>query len=316
MTSQILTFARGGTPVKKVIKLDTFLVDAVKFSLMGTRVVPKFSIERNHYPVEVDPTQLNHVVNNIIANAIQAMPEGGAVDISAGNCSGVTLRKRIVPETKGKHFVKISLADFGNGIPEEFLDKVFDPYFSTKRKGGGLGLAICHSIIRKHSGYIDVESSVEGGTAFHIYLPASDKNISLESEEKEMAIHKGTGNILVMDDDELVGGVLKHFLINLGYVPEIVYDGKDALKKYEEVHGSDKSFDAVILDLTVPGGMGGLECLRKLKELDPKVKGIVVSGYSNDQVLSDYEKFGFKGMVAKPFTIETVSNEIKKVLKA
>jgi CheY-like chemotaxis protein len=209
--------------------------------------------------------------------------------------------------------VKLTVEDQGIGIPKQHLQKIFDPYFTTKHKGDGLGLATSYSIIKSHGGYIGVQSELGTGTTFLVYLPASTKKIPKKQPPKEKSL-AGRGRILVMDDEDIVRDVIGDLLKILGYEVEFAGDGMEAIEVYKKAKESARNFDAVIMDLTVPGGMGGKESIQRLLEIDPGVKAIVSSGYSNDQVMSDFKKYGFSGVVAKPYKIEELSEVLHRAL--
>ncbi|HEU4389777.1 MAG TPA: response regulator, partial [Blastocatellia bacterium] len=211
-------------------------------------------------------------------------------------------------------YVRISIEDQGVGIPGEHLHKVFDPYFTTKQKGNGLGLATAYSIIKKHDGHIAVDSVVGKGTAFEIYLPASP-NARPDAREVIEPPPLGKLRVLVMDDEETIRDVAAQMLESLGCEAASVRDGSDAIDLYHSAWQNGEPFDAVILDLTVPGGMGGKEVVERLLELDPDVKAIVCSGYSNDPVMADFDQHGFVGFVAKPYKIQELSDVLRRVAK-
>lgn len=211
-------------------------------------------------------------------------------------------------------YVKVTVKDEGVGIPEEYLQKVFDPYFTTKERGKGLGLATAYSIIKRHEGYITVESQPGKGTAFHIYLPASpDASIAAKRHE---SLIEGKGRVLIMDDEDIVIQVATEMLKRLGYEVEVSKDGSEAIEIYKKAMESGRAFDAVIMDLTIPGGMGGKEAIKKLKEIDPDVRAIVSSGYSNDPILAEYRDYGFAGAVSKPYKIQKLSEELHGVVNS
>ena len=238
------------------------------------------------------------------------MPEGGTINIRAENitvCSGDAL-----PLDEGK-YIKITIADQGTGIPGKHLPKIFDPYFSTKQKGSGLGLATSYSIIKKHGGHIFVESEVGVGTTFKIYLPASSAKIK-EKEEVLEEVPSMRGKILVMDDEGFYRDTLKKLLESFGHKVEVAADGTETIKLYKKAEKTVRPFNVVILDLTIRGGMGGKEVIERLLKIDPDVKAIVSSGYSNDPVLSDFRRYGFSGMVSKPFKIEELKGLLHSIL--
>ncbi|MEA1996260.1 MAG: ATP-binding protein, partial [Gemmatimonadota bacterium] len=258
--------------------------------------------------VEIDEGQISQVINNLIINAVQAMPEGGTIKITVENIDLETS----LPVEHGE-YVKITVKDSGCGISEKYLTKIFDPYFTTKQQGSGLGLATSYSIIRKHGGHIDVKSQVGVGTSFHIFLPVSDKQVPVNQEVKEDAVI-ARGKILVMDDEAGVRDVACRLLMLLGQEVDSAADGAEAIEMYIKAGESGRPYDIVIIDLTIPGGMGGKEAVGKLLEIDPGVKAIVSSGYSNDPVLSEFKKYGFCGMVSKPYKIEEMKELLNNIM--
>jgi PAS domain S-box-containing protein len=310
LTQQLLTFAKGGAPVKETASLSEVLRESTSFSLRGSKVRADFVIPEGLWPVEIDVGQMNQVISNLVINADQAMPDGGVIQIQAENMS--IGAGHGLPLEPGE-YIRICIRDQGIGIPEKYLSKIFDPYFSTKHKGSGLGLTTVYSIVKKHDGHITVDSEVGVGTAFDIYLPASEKELA-ETKEVEGEVIKGHGRILVMDDEESIRDLARQSLQRLGYEVELAADGKEAIEKYEKAGQSQNPFDAVILDLTIPGGMGGKECIRRLKEIDPGVKAIVASGYADDPVMANFGDYGFTLSVAKPFSIEKLGQGLHHLL--
>ena len=310
LTRQLLTFSRGGAPVLKATCIAELLKNSASFVLRGSNVRCDFSIPDDLWPVEIDEGQISQVINNMIINADHAMPEGGVIEVCAGN---ITVGARDFPPLKGGKYVKISVQDQGIGIPEEHLQKIFDPYFTTKHKGNGLGLALSRSIIKNHGGHIAVESRAGVGTTFFIYLPVSPEK-ALTRDELEGKPVMGVGNILMMDDEEIVRDLACGILSNIGYKVTAAADGAEAIELYKRARESDRPFDAVIVDLTVPGGMGGREATKQLTEIDPEVKVIVSSGYSNDPVMADFRKHGFSGVIAKPYKIKELSEILYRVV--
>jgi len=310
LTQQLVTFSKGGAPIKKTASIGELLIDSASFVLRGSNVKCEFSVQENLSPCEIDDGQISQVINNMIINADQAMSEGGEIVISAEN---ISLDKSAnLPLPQGE-YVKISITDEGEGIGVENIDKVFDPYFSTKEKGSGLGLTSCYSIIKKHNGLITVESDVGKGSKFSIFLPATSKTPS-QITKSYQAPESGEGKILVMDDEEAVRKVVGEILKHLGYEVVLSVDGSKALEQYQEALDAGRPFDAVILDLTIPGSMGGIKTIKKLLEIDPQVKAIVSSGYSSDPVMSAYKNYGFSGVVLKPCSASTIAQELQRVL--
>ncbi len=308
LAQQLLTFSKGGAPIKKVVHVGGLIKEIARFSLRGSNVGCTFEIAEELWPAEIDEGQIGQVISNIVINAQQAMPAGGMIKIKAENVEVSEMDH--LPIKEGR-YIRISIQDTGIGIPQGSLDKIFDPYFTTKQKGSGLGLAVAHSIIKNHDGYLGVESELGKGSRFDIYLPASVKEIA---QKKEPVI--GKGRILVMDDEELVLDVIKGMLSMLGYKVEVARDGEGAVKLYEAARAKGEPFDVVILDLTVPGGMGGKETMQRLLKIDPDVKAIVSSGYSHDPIMSNYKKYGFKAVIAKPYGINELTEVLSKVFES
>ncbi len=310
LTRQLLTFAKGGAAVKKTASVAEIIKDSACFALRGSNVMCKVSIADDLRPVEIDKAQFSQVIDNLIINAQQAMPEGGTVEVNAEN---ISVRPDEMPPLKEGNFIKLSIKDHGVGIQKKHIQKIFDPYFTTKEKGNGLGLAITYSIIRKHDGYITVESEPGTGTTFHIYLPASLRQCPTEADSDEK-VYTGQGKILIMDDEGIVRDVAGQMLRLIGYEVEFAADGSEMLEVYKKARESGEPYDAVIMDLTVPGGMGGKEAIGKLLEICPGVKAIVSSGYSNDPIMADYRKYGFCGVVAKPYKLQQLSQVLYEAL--
>ncbi|MBU7029359.1 MAG: PAS domain S-box protein, partial [Theionarchaea archaeon] len=308
LTQQLLTFSKGGAPVKKTTSIRELIKDSASFALRGSNVRCHFYIPDDLWPVDIDEGQISQTISNIIMNADQAMPEGGVIQVRAENV--VVTAKQQLP-LLGK-YIEISIADQGVGIPEKHLDKIFDPYFTTKQKGSGLGLATTYSIVKKHNGHITAESKVGEGTTFRIWLPASRK-IFERKEKTPSKMVGGEGRILLMDDEESILEAAGEVLQHLGYTVEVARDGEEAVDIYAKAL-EEEPFDAVIMDLTIPGGMGGKEALSRLMEIDPSVKAIVSSGYSTSPIMADYKKYGFKGVVAKPYSVEELSEILHQIL--
>lgn len=314
LTQKLLTFAKGGAPIKKTVSTRQMVQDSVDLCLSGSNVKCELVFPKSPWDVDVDAGQMIQALNHIIINADQAMPEGGILRIVTENFALPAMGNDSVE--KGR-FVKISVIDQGIGISKTHLKKIFDPYFSTKQKGRGLGLTTAYAIIKQHNGFINVDSQVGIGTTFHIFLPASTEKADapiIKPKQKNGAL-KGTGKVLVMDDDASIRNVLEVMLRHLGYETCLTADGVEAVVAYEEALKSDRPFDAVILDLTVPGGMGGKDTMSELLDIDPDVRAIVASGYSNDPVLANYEHFGFRGYISKPFDMVQMTELLQEILQ-
>lgn len=312
LTNQLLTFSKGGAPVKKIVSIGELIRNSAEFALRGSNCRCDIFVSEDLWNVEVDMGQIRQVIHNLLINASQSMPEGGIIDIRAENI--VVGETQELPLSLGE-YVKISVRDRGIGIPKEDLPKIFDPYFTTKQKGSGLGLATSYSIIRNHQGYINAESNPGFGTTFCIYLPVSDRRVP-EIGEIEKKTLVGKGKILLMDDDEMVRDVVGEMLHQMGYKVDFAREGEEALHLYQKAKESSTDYDAVILDLTIPGGMGGKETIQRLLEMDPNVKAIVSSGYSHDPIMSKYREYGFSGVITKPYLIEELSRVVHDVIRA
>ncbi|RPH49501.1 MAG: PAS domain-containing sensor histidine kinase [Desulfobacteraceae bacterium] len=310
LTGQLLTFAKGGAPAKETASISSLIKESSLFALRGSKSECKCSIAEDLWPVEADMGQMIQVISNIVINADQAMPDGGIIQVTAENV--VLDESRNLPVKPGR-YLRISIKDKGIGIVDKHLSKIFDPYFTTKNAGSGLGLATAYSIIKKHNGHISVDSRPGAGTTFNIYLPASDKAVPLKEDK---ALLTGHGKILWMDDDRMLRNMAEEMLEMLGYEPEFAENGAEAVEMYKKTMESEKPYDAVILDLTIPGGMGGKEAIKKLLELNHQLNAIVCSGYSEDPVMSNYSEYGFKSMMPKPFDLHTLGRALNEVLKA
>ncbi|HEX4085699.1 MAG TPA: PAS domain S-box protein [Chthoniobacteraceae bacterium] len=311
LAQQLLTFAKGGAPIKKTASIGQLIHDTVTFSIRGSSIRADFETPDDLWPVEVDSGQISQVVNNLAINAEQAMPGGGTLMVKCENFFLPEESGALSPLRVGK-YVKITVQDEGIGIPEEYLKKIFDPYFTTKPKGSGLGLATSYSIVKNHDGLITVDSKVGLGSLFSLYLPATDKQVAFERARQEPA--KGKGRILALDDEEAICELVKAALTPLGYDVTTVQDALSAIDAYKTAIAEDRKFDAVISDLTIPGGMGGAECIKHLIEIDPGVKAIVSSGYAMDPVMSRYREYGFCACIAKPYEVSDLGHVVHDVL--
>ncbi len=308
LAQQLLTFAKGGAPIKKTASMRQLVLDTVGFSLSGTNIRSDFSIPEDLWPVDIDAGQISQVISNLAVNAVQAMARGGTFHVCGEN---LDVKEQDAPPTlRPGRYVRICVRDEGPGIPDEIQKKIFDPYFTTKPKGSGLGLATSYSIVKNHDGLIQLESNpAVGGAKFIVYLPASEAEI-IPEEAPAIASVAREGNILVLDDEEVICELVSYALTPLGYTVAQAYDADTALRMYQEALAQGKPFDVVIMDLTIPGGMGGKEAIVKLREIDPKAKAIVSSGYAMDPIMSKFRDYGFSGVIAKPYDI----NELELVV--
>ncbi len=314
LTQQLLTFSKGGMPLLEATTIDELVEDSARFILRGSNV--KCEVHKDHqlWAVDVDKGQISQVVNNLLINADQAMPEGGIIQLSL-TCERVSRGK--VPSLSSGDYVCIAVQDQGVGIMPENLKRIFDPYFTTKKDGNGLGLASSYSIIKSHNGLMTVDSVVSEGSTFKVYLPKAAKVVPEASvaKEEDNTIHLGHGRILVMDDMEAMMTVAGEILQVLGYEVEFSTNGDEAIEAYKKAKEAGKPFDAVVFDLTVPGGMSGEEACRILLEYDPDLIAVASSGYSTSNVMSEYEVAGFKAVVPKPYRIKDMSAVLHRILK-
>ncbi|OVE77110.1 hypothetical protein BVX99_03510 [bacterium F16] len=310
LTTQLLTFSKGGDPVKDTKDINQLVRESAEFVLRGAQASCEFDLWETLPAVEIDSGQINQVISNLLINANQAMPAGGVISIHTECCevpSGNSLA--LQPNT----YAKVTLKDQGIGISEKIISKIFDPFFTTKQTGNGLGLASAYSIVKKHKGTITVSSKQGVGTEFSVYLPLTDKSVSVEDKNKGV-LHSGSGRILVLDDNYLMLEILEHMLLTVGYETVLTQDGQETVEAYKQSLVETHPFDLVLLDLTIPGGMGGLAALKELQTLDPTVKAVVSSGYSNDPVMANYEEYGFCGVVSKPYRIHELASLLNKAM--
>jgi PAS domain S-box-containing protein len=310
LTQQLLTFSRGGQPVKKVADLGELVRQQAAFALRGSAVSCRYDIAPDLRAAEVDAGQIGQVVSNLVINAVQATRGGGRIFVGARNAE-VSPRDGL-PLPAGA-YVLLTVRDEGCGIPAENLQRIFDPYFTTKPEGNGLGLSIVHSIVSKHGGCVRVASVSGEGSTFSVYLPATEQQAAPEAREPEPA-PAGKGRVLVLDDEAIVREVATHMLRELGYEVECAPDGAEALRLYRAALDSGGRFDAVIMDLTIPGGMGGGEAIAQLRAIDPGVRAIVSSGYSNDPIMARCGDFGFCGVIAKPYKLADLAAVVREAV--
>jgi two-component system, cell cycle sensor histidine kinase and response regulator CckA len=311
LTAQLLTFSKGGEPIKKRVSLADLVKTSASFASRGSRVKCEFTLAPDLWPVEVDEGQMSQVVHNLVLNAVQAMPAGGTMHVRAANVfpSGATTSA----DDSGRA-VSLTVEDHGVGITDEVRNKIFDPFFTTKAGGTGLGLASAYSIVKRHGGDIDVESEPGKGSTFSILLPATQGPV--ETAPTQAPSPRGRGRILLMDDEELVRRAAGRILTRLGFDMTAARDGAEAVTLYESALETGMPFDAVIMDLTVPGGLGGKEAVSRIRRIDPGVRAIASSGYSNDPVMADFRLHGFAGALPKPYQVDDLGNTLRRVLPA
>lgn len=311
LTQQLLTFSKGGEPVKEAISIQEIIKASADFVLHGAKVACEYHMPEDLWLVEIDKGQIGQVIQNLIINASHAMPEGGVIKITCENIDTIANKGMVLP--RKDNYIKITISDSGVGIPENVIDKIFDPYFTTKQEGSGLGLAIIHSIISKHDGHISVQSKSGVGTTFTIYLPATFKQQQIE-EAKTLELLKGGIKVLVMDDEEMVRTTAENMLAHVGCEVILAKDGTEAVELYKELNDSPEPVDVVIMDLTIPAGMGGKEAVQKIRAIKPEAKVIVSSGYSNDPIMANYQEYGFSAAIIKPYELHELIKGINKAL--
>ncbi|MBD3274903.1 MAG: PAS domain S-box protein, partial [Candidatus Marinimicrobia bacterium] len=312
LTAQLLTFSRGGEPIREKISVRSVVEEALNFSLSGSNVASVVQISENIYPVHADKSLLSQAFQNIILNAVHAMNRGGTIQVFTEN---VTMdQSNRIPGLEGRYYVRVDFKDEGSGISAKNLDKIFDPFFSTKKHSSGLGLATTYSIVKKHNGMITVDSIEGKGSTFSVYLPAIIKKE--ESEENGGFYREAAegGRILIMDDEESIRDVCSQMLEHLGYEVETAVDGSEAIRKYLNAKSSGNPIQLVIMDLTIPGGMGGEEAIRQLRELDSDVRAVVSSGYSNSPIMANYRDYGFNGVISKPYQIDDLKSVVARLI--
>ncbi len=308
LTRQMLTLSKGGVPVKEPLRLDELARNICAIVVRSTETRCEFDLPSDLWQAEVDEAQISQVINNIVLNARQAMGDKGVIVVDAGN---VLLEVDNDLGLKEGRYVRLSVRDTGTGIGSDIINKVFDPFFTTRNKASGLGLAVSYSIIKKHGGRITVESEAGMRTDFHVWLPAY--TVTARPRDGAHAVKAGA-KVLVMDDDEMVRDVAAMMLGALGYEAGIASNGKEAVELFRKARLSGNPFDIVILDLVVPGGMDGKETLARLKDIDPGVRAIVTTGYSHDPVVANFKEFGFAGALAKPYVVSEFADAVKKAL--
>lgn len=308
LTQRLLTFSTGGTPVKRIAQLGEVLKETVSLSLAGSSVKAEFLLPEEEYLIEIDEGQMRQVIQNITMNAVDAMPQGGTIFVSCEQVSGETDRN--VP-AGAELFLRMTIRDEGHGIPSKDLMNIFDPFFTLKKNRSGLGLSTSYSIVKSHGGSIVAESQPGQGAAFHIYLPAHRHQ---ETSPDGGIAKTSQGRVLIMDDEKMIRDVASEILKRAGYETGVAEDGLEAVTLYWDAKKRASPFHAVILDLTIPGGMGGMETLAKLRQIDPSIRAIVSSGYAKDPIIANYREHGFSGVVAKPYNMKELIQSVRTIV--
>jgi CheY-like chemotaxis protein len=314
LTAQLLTFATGGAPVQTLTSLIPFIQDTTQITLNRLGLFCKFEIDTDLFSCKIDKNQIRQVINNIITNAKEAMPKDGIIEIIAKN---VTLGNNDRCTLTAGNYVKISIKDSGIGIPEKTIPRIFDPFFTTKEKSHGLGLPTSYSIINRHGGVIDVESVVGKGSTFHIYLPASTdpRDASVVPAKKQTINGNDKGTIIVMDDEDVMRETISTVLESLGYSVVSKSDGREVLAFFIHQTKSQHTIAGLLLDLTVPGGMGGKAVVEEIRKIDSEIPVFVASGYADDPVMKNPVKFGFNASICKPFRKFELAEMLQKYLR-
>ncbi len=310
LTSQLLVFSKGGDPIKEITDMRALLREAAGFALRGSNINFVDHINDDLWSAEVDRGQMVQVIHNLVLNAQQAMQDSGTIEVHSEN---IHRHNKSGAPSGDIPYIKISVVDNGVGIPKEHLKKIFDPFFTTKDDGSGLGLTCSYSIIKNHGGHLSVHSIIETGTTFEIFLPAADRSPD-EQQNNEAAPVSGSGRILVMDDEESVRTSVRKMLVYMGYDVSLAENGEAALKTYKRAMEDERPFNAVIMDLTIKGGTGGKETIEELRRIDPGVVGIVSSGYFNDPIMADYKKYGFAGVIPKPYEMDDLGQLLQSLM--
>lgn len=312
LTQQLLTFAKGGVPVQKITPLNPFIQETAQFALSGSNISCRFDLAENLWPCNIDKNQIGQVIDNIVINAQQATPNGGSIEITAKNSS--LGEKEHVTLVKG-NYVKVSIKDFGTGIPKDIMPRIFDPFYTTKTKGHGLGLATCYSIMSRHGGAIEVESELGKGSTFQVYLPASTEAVAVNAPA--VIRHQGGGTIIVMDDEKVIREAIRNMLETMGYSVVCKNDGKEVLDFFIKETKANHVISAILLDLTVAGGLGGKETVAEIRKsiAGATIPVFVASGYTDDPIMRNPADYGFTASICKPFTMAELSEMLNRNLR-
>jgi nitrogen-specific signal transduction histidine kinase/CheY-like chemotaxis protein len=309
LTQQLLTFAKGGEPVRAAVRLADVVREAAEFALHGAAVRCEYDIAEDVRPADADKGQIGQVVQNLVLNAVQAMPDGGVIRLSLRNDSLAGMQ--VTPLAAGD-YLKLSIADSGVGIAPDHLVRVFEPFFTTKEHGTGLGLATVYSVVQKHRGHVEVESALGRGTTFHLWIPAATTEPAA-APPTATPFEPLRGRVLFMDDEAPIREMTQTLLERLGLESTVTSDGGEAVRQYVLARMNGQPFDVVIMDLTVPGAMGGAAAMQEILKLDPTARGIVSSGYSSDPVMANFREHGFCGSVPKPYRVSDFARTLREV---
>jgi CheY-like chemotaxis protein len=302
------SISKGGSPKKQPVSIIPLIQETVEFALSGSNVSYHLNKPENPWICNIDKNQISQVISNICINAQQAMPKGGALEISVKN---INFKEKAHPFLAQGDYVKITLKDYGIGISKKLLSSIFDPFYTTKLKGQGLGLAIAYSITTSHGGTIDVESVIDEGSSFHVYLPAMPDKLYLQTDTDMVSKHRGSGTILIMDDEEIIRESMGKMLEYIGYSVIYTKDGNEALEIFKNEKKANRIIKGLFLDLTIPGGLGGKDIITDLRSLNKELPIFAISGYSDDPIMKDPNVYGFTASLCKPFR----RNEVMQILE-
>jgi CheY-like chemotaxis protein/two-component sensor histidine kinase len=315
LTQQLLTFAKGGSPLRSAVALADVVREVAEFALHGSAVKCEFDLASDLRPAEADAAQIGQVVQNLIINAAQAMPGGGLIRVRVRNEALALGAGAGRPPLPPGDYLRLEISDTGKGIPPEHLARIFEPFFTTKERGSGLGLATVQAVIEKHGGHVAVESTVGQGTTFRVWLPAA-REAPVAKPVSVNPFERMQGRVLFMDDEEAIRDMTRALLERLGFDTAVTSDGGEAVREYALARMKGRPFDLVIMDLTVPGAMGGAAAMQEILKIDPAARGIVSSGYVTDPVMANYRAHGFRGVVPKPYRVSDFSRTIREVVGA
>jgi PAS domain S-box-containing protein len=316
LTWQLLTFSKGGVPKRKTVCIGPIVQESVRLALSGSGISWTVDIAPDLWNIDADAAQLAQAVSDVALNARQAMPQGGAITIRAENVCEPVQRWENALRVRPGRYVKVSITDTGVGIQREHLGRIFDPYFTTKPGGAGLGLATTYSIIKNHGGYLEVKSQPGAGTTIQMSFPTTDRREKIEQPEAAVRASAGRRRVLIMDDEACVRTLATNMLDFLGYDAEVVQSGKSAVETFEQARAHGNPFDVVLLDLLVPGDIGGVEAMNHLEAIDPTVKAILMSGLGQDPAVTEFESHGFRAAIAKPFTLQELNATLHSVINS
>jgi len=308
LTQRILDLSKGAVPFRQRTEITQLIQKTTDYCISSSKLECMYSLPDDIWTVDVDPDLIGQVISHIVQNADKAMPDGGAIFVSADN---VMIEDGDELPVKPGPYVKIDIKDRGQGIPSDRLPDIFDPYFGQSGEGDGIGLAASYSIVKHHGGHITVDNSAGIGTTFTVYLPAFPEKHEEKTLREQLEF---SGSVLVMDDDVLVRTVISRMLEKLGAHIDEAADGEEAVRKYTQAMERGESYDVVVLDLVIPDGLGGVETLKQLRDIDPTVRAVVSSGYTGDPVMLNYGAYGFRDVIRKPYQMSDLARALNRAV--